>query len=241
MDANAMTTKIDGRALLAYLEANNISQLFLPKQSPDVPQHRNMDNDNATQALGPIDLRKCVPEQKLIRRDGDVVPYEGLSGDPVYAHLVGHDCKQYTHDGRHILHDEDIVAIVPLEPSAPEPAAPPEHPSVAWWASCPVITDRRPEQCDGDAIGCVLEWTGNPVTGFCAEHWQEVARYGASWIHTASWRPPAPKSLRDQALEAAQRFYAKGHEGCTDEELTDDFHTIRRALKRLEELEVAND
>ena len=78
---------------------------------------------------------------------------------------------------------------------------PPEHPSVAWWAACPVITDRRPEQCDGDAIGCVLEWTGNDVTGFCAEHWQEVASREVSWIHTASWRPPAPPSLKEQALE----------------------------------------
>ena len=42
-----------------------------------------------------------------------------------------------------------------------------------------------------------------------------------------------PPSLKKQALEAATRFYAKGHEGCTDEEVTDDYHTIRRALGQL--------
>ena len=42
-----------------------------------------------------------------------------------------------------------------------------------------------------------------------------------------------PPSLKEQALEAATRFYAKGHEGCTDEEVTDDYHTIRRALEAL--------
>ena len=155
-----------------------------------------MDNDNATQALGPIDLRKCVPEQKLIRRDGDVVSYEGLSGNPVYAHLVGHDCKMYTHDGRHILQDEDIVAIVPLNQLAPEPAAPGEHPSVAWWAACPVITDRPPTAADGDDFGRVLEWAEDKVTGFRVEHFGVVALLcGKGWIHAASWRPPTPNPL----------------------------------------------
>ena len=46
-------------------------------------------------------------------------------------------------------------------------------------------------------------------------------------------RRPKPPSLKEEALEAARRFYANGHEGRTDEELTDDFHTIRRALGAL--------
>ena len=54
-------------------------------------------------------------------------------------------------------------------------------------------------------------------------------------------RRPKPPSLKDQALEAAQRFYAKGHESCTDEEVKDDFDAICRALWRLEELEAPND
>lgn len=50
-------------------------------------------------------------------------------------------------------------------------------------------------------------------------------------------RRPNPPSLKDQAMKAAQRFYAKGHEGCTDEEVKGDFDAICRALWRLEELE----
>ena len=50
-----------------------------------------------------------------------------------------------------------------------------------------------------------------------------------------NYRRPRPLSLKEQALEAAQRFYAKGHENCTDEEVKDDFDTICRALEALPE------
>ena len=46
-------------------------------------------------------------------------------------------------------------------------------------------------------------------------------------------RRPKPPSLKAQALQAAQRFYANGHEDCNDEEIKDDFDTIRRALESL--------
>lgn len=46
-------------------------------------------------------------------------------------------------------------------------------------------------------------------------------------------RRPKPLSLKEQALEAAQRFYANGHEDCSDEEIKDDFDIIRRALELL--------
>ena len=57
--------------------------------------------------------------------------------------------------------------------------------------------------------------------------------FRAAELRTA--RRPQPPSLKEQALEAAQRFYAKGHENCTDEEVKDDFDTIRRALEQLPE------
>jgi DNA-directed RNA polymerase specialized sigma24 family protein len=46
-------------------------------------------------------------------------------------------------------------------------------------------------------------------------------------------RRPKPPSLKEQALQAAQRFYANGHEDCNDEEVKDDFDIIRRALESL--------
>jgi hypothetical protein len=42
-----------------------------------------------------------------------------------------------------------------------------------------------------------------------------------------------PLSLKEQAMEAAQRFYANGHEDCSEEEVKDDFDIIRRALESL--------
>jgi hypothetical protein len=42
-----------------------------------------------------------------------------------------------------------------------------------------------------------------------------------------------PPSLKELALQAAQRFYANGHEDCSDEEVKDDFDTICRALEQL--------
>jgi hypothetical protein len=46
-------------------------------------------------------------------------------------------------------------------------------------------------------------------------------------------RRPEPPSLKEEALQAAQRFYSNGHEDCNDEEVKDDFDIIRRALESL--------
>ena len=64
------------------------------------------------------------------------------------------------------------------------------------------------------------------------------------WFLKEGWNPehpanlraarrPKPPSLKEQALQAAQRFYANGHEDCNDEEVKDDFDVIRRALESL--------
>ena len=48
---------------------------------------------------------------------------------------------------------------------------------------------------------------------------------------------PAPVAggSMEQALAAVTRFYAKGHEDCTEQEVRDDYDTIRRALEALPE------
>jgi hypothetical protein len=49
-------------------------------------------------------------------------------------------------------------------------------------------------------------------------------------------RRPKPPSLKEQAMQALCRFMAsEGHEDCTEEEVADDFTTIRRALEALPE------
>jgi hypothetical protein len=47
-------------------------------------------------------------------------------------------------------------------------------------------------------------------------------------------RRPKPPSLKEQALQALNRFTAtEGHEGCADEEVADDYCLIRRAIESL--------
>ena len=49
-------------------------------------------------------------------------------------------------------------------------------------------------------------------------------------------RRPKPPSLKEQAFQALCRFQAaEGHESCTEEEIVDDFNTIRRALEALDD------
>jgi len=122
------------------------------------------------------------------------------------------------------------------------------------------MTDNHPitpptelvKQWLGEYFGCTL-------SGELADHERFLATRAAQWgsdqellacgkylERCAAWeeedvtemynyRRPRPLSLKEQALEAARRFYAKGHEDCTDEEVKDDFDTLRRALEQLDD------
>ena len=46
-------------------------------------------------------------------------------------------------------------------------------------------------------------------------------------------RRPKPPTLKEKALAAAARFYSKGHEDCTEQEVRDDYDNLCRALKAL--------
>jgi hypothetical protein len=49
-------------------------------------------------------------------------------------------------------------------------------------------------------------------------------------------RRPKPPSLKEEAMQALCRFMAgEGHDDCTEEEIEDDFKTIRRALEALDD------
>jgi hypothetical protein len=78
------------------------------------------------------------------------------------------------------------------------------------------------------------QWGADQELEACCEYirqWFADPQYRIAELRTA--RRPKPPSLKEEALKATRRFYANGHEGRTDEELTDDFHTIRRALEAL--------
>jgi hypothetical protein len=59
-------------------------------------------------------------------------------------------------------------------------------------------------------------------------------------LHPGSYlrdaRRPKPPSLKEEAMQALCRFMAgEGHDDCTEEEIEDDFKTIRRALEALDD------
>ena len=77
-------------------------------------------------------------------------------------------------------------------------------------------------------------WGADQELEACCEWIYKLMDRGLEWsmdLRTA--RRPKPPSLKEQALEAAQRFYTNGHEDCSDEEIKDDFDIIRRALELL--------
>ena len=135
-----------------------------------------MDNDNAAQA--PTSMPPEPPTEKELDDMWD----EAASYFNLYR-----EAREF---GRRMweLGRENGAASVARATPPPEPAAPGEHPSVAWWAACPWITGSSPTQEDGDENGFVL-WDEDG--DLWSEHWG-VERI-APWIHTASWRPPYPQ------------------------------------------------
>ena len=73
------------------------------------------------------------------------------------------------------------------------------------------------------------QYTWDQLSG--CTYWKQFRDDSESLLRAA--RRPEPPSLKEQALEAAKRFYAQGHECCTDEEVAHDFNIICRALEAL--------
>ena len=84
-----------------------------------------------------------------------------------------------------------------------------------------------------DICNFAAQWAADQELEACCEWLGGYTSDRMAIYFLRAARRPKPPSLKEQALEAATRFYAKGHEGCTDEEVTDDYHTIRRALGQL--------
>jgi hypothetical protein len=79
------------------------------------------------------------------------------------------------------------------------------------------------------------QWGADQELEACRE-WLSFHHYPglAQRLRTAR-RPKTPrlKEIKERALEAAARFYAKGHEDCTEQEVRDDYDTLCRALEQL--------
>ena len=142
-----------------------------------------------------VNLNTCVKEQKLLLRRGRIITYVYNDRSLAYPHKTRTEEGHYLYypcDGSY--YDEnglDVVEILPLETTD-------KHPSVAWWESCPWITDRKPTKEDVDASGAVMT---KPVGGFnvLTACW-EFVKAGQPWIHRSHWKPPVLTD-KEQALQ----------------------------------------
>jgi hypothetical protein len=101
----------------------------------------------------------------------------------------------------------------------------------------------KASNCDIELATRAAQWGADQELKACCEWIADWYGNGCGEVihNLRAARRPKPPSPAEEALEAAQRFYAKGHEDCTDEEVRDDFDIIRRALERLQELEGQGD
>ena len=148
-----------------------------------------------------IDLTFCVPRQQVKLRNGTIGTYNGLIDEnTIYKHAV--DGYSYTDNGSFWMDDDrtstkDVVEIIPLD--KPEPPKPDKHPSVAWWESCPWITDRLPTVDDTPqdyiAANMVLVHKNGSVT----LKWYSHVTKNEAWIHVNTWQPPK-QTPKEKAL-----------------------------------------
>ena len=151
-----------------------------------------------------VDLRTCVPGQLLKDGRGNILEYkERIQVDQSsldglrYRHLLRYEIAKYdetfTDDGIFDINcsmsNWNIVEILPLD--KPEQPRSDKHPSVAWWESCPWITDRKPTEKDGDQRGWViLKITDDSRSSL--SYWKNV-KEGEPWIHRQDWKRQTPK------------------------------------------------
>jgi hypothetical protein len=149
-------------------------------------------------------------------RNGDIATYIGTA--PYSCQI---DDRTYTVKGEYCLSGQgpfDVVEILPLETI--EPTTSDKHPSVAWWESCPWITDRKPTPLDGDVYGRVyIKSSKNKVL---TSNWSEVGAH-ENWIHLCGWQPPVLTD-KEKALELLNK-----HEGVWTPTLRE-WNVIRKGL-----------
>lgn len=176
-----------------------------------------------------VDLNTCVPGQQCIAGDGRCLTYVRKINNALhYPHLLlDQDSSEetFTNDGTYDIRNfngkYNIVRIIPMESTKSD-----KHPSVAWWESCPWITDRTPTKEDGDHLGQVIQQVSSKTgttLDLCFISWAYV-KEGQSWIHSLNWKPP---TLTDK--EKAIELIDKHKEGWTP--TLDEWLIISNALK----------
>ena len=116
--------------------------------------------------------------------------------------------------------------------STDHPITPPPELVQQWYNECPEANEASLPYVAIQAA----RWGADQELLACGKYLERCAAWEEEDVtEMYDYRRPRPLSLKEQALEAARRFYAKGHEDCTDEEVKDDFDTIRRALEQLDD------
>lgn len=112
------------------------------------------------------------------------------------------------------------------------PITPPPELVQQWYNECPEANEASLPYVAIQAA----RWGADQELLACGKYLERCAAWEEEDVtEMYDYRRPRPLSLKEQALEAAQRFYAKGHEDCTDEEISEDFDTICRALEALDD------
>jgi hypothetical protein len=172
-----------------------------------------------------VDLNTCVPGQLVELRNGNIVKYVNKYPHKTYPHKAG-GCT-YTDNGYYYASreedEDDVVKIFPL--AKPEQPKTDKHPSVAWWESCPWITDRKPTKEDADKFGRVLV-TAEPDKILTASFKHVSIR--EAWIHHGGWQPPV-LSDKEQALELLNKHKDSSAIGVWVP-TPDDWDVIRKGL-----------
>ena len=165
-------------------------------------------------------LNDCVKGQKLLLRRGRIVTYICNDTSATFPHKTrteeGHYIS-YPYDG--IYSGEsglDVIEILPLETTD-------KHPSVAWWESCPWITDRLPTALDGDTYNRVYSKCGEGRV--LTSKWSDVS-VDEKWIHLCGWKPPALTD-KEQALQLINNHEDEDGWRPTPEQ----WHVIRKGLE----------
>ena len=145
-----------------------------------------------------VDLRTCVPGQSVKNGGGETLIYaKHFPEEPLYKHalcdLIENEVVYFMDDGKYYKPLPkslcNIVEILPLDKL--EQPKPDKHPSVAWWESCPWITDRKPTEADGNYMNQVLVHLSiqqEPKRILSSMSWETV-RSDEDWIHCMNWNP----------------------------------------------------
>ena len=173
-----------------------------------------------------LDLNTCVKGQKLRLHDGMVVTYVKNGWSSEYPHETRSeegDCYTYTCDGSYhadgAVSGFNVAEILPLE-NTDSPKLD-KHPSVAWWESCPWITNRKPTEEDGGKLGRVLvKSTGARVVTILFSSVDD----NEAWIHHHDWQPPVLTD-KEQALQLINN-YEDGWRPTPEQ-----WHVIRKGLE----------